>query len=307
MSQNGRHGCLCRNIRRSAMIGIAGWSLLILGNNSFEFFFGKIKNLGRQSFVRINISIQRGIPNIGSDILIIVVSTIGLDFVVRIDWNRLLLRSLTTFFVVACFSILFSMPFLSFDVSVSLANELCQNHVKSFVSAPCPCQMPKGCARYARQYQYFHPHQLSFPSLQLSGWIVDRKHSPRPSFFVSVPGWRLEIIKTFLQMYNQWQFAGVVCFFVLYKIQRLGQNLVVYGKSLGGWRNVCVFYLWNGSRHAFHGLKVSLAHLVKVSLGLFRAALDFAGLWFGTVPLAEALRFDNGVASLDPAVPAFVF
>jgi len=52
---------------------------------------------------------------------------------------------------------------------------------------------------------------------------------------------------------------------------------------------------------------MGLAHLVKVSLGLFGTAFHLAGLGFGTVPLAEALGFDNAVASLDAAVSAFVF
>mmetsp|Transcript_22167 Transcript_22167/g.54868 ORF Transcript_22167/g.54868 Transcript_22167/m.54868 type:complete len:238 (+) Transcript_22167:324-1037(+) len=119
-SQNGRHGGLCRDIRR---IGIARWSLLVFRNHALEFFFRKIKNFGRQCFVGIDVSIQGWIPDIGSDVFVVVVVTTAVGFEFAVDGHGhfggnlapLLGRSLAVFF---------SVPFLSFDVSVSFANEL---------------------------------------------------------------------------------------------------------------------------------------------------------------------------------------
>ncbi len=108
-------------------------------------------------------------------------------------------------------------------------------------------------------------------------------------------------------MNNQGQLSCVIVGFVRDKTQAVRKNIVIDTKSLGGRGFFRLFHLWNGSCHSFHGLEMGLAHLVKVSLGLLGAALDLAGLWLGTVPLAEALRLDNAVAALDPAVPTFVF
>ncbi len=193
LSQNGRHGCLCNNVVRGSLGGsITRRSLLVFGNNSFEFLFGKIKNLCRQRLVRIDVSIQRWIPNIGTHILVVVM-VVRFQF----DGSRFLAGCLAAFFRLAG-SLFFSVPLFSFDVSVSLANELGQDHVKSLVPSPGPCQVPKGSSRNARQYQDFHPDQFSFPALQLGGRIVNRKHATGSSLFVAMPRRGLECIKAVL-------------------------------------------------------------------------------------------------------------
>lgn len=219
-------------------------------------------------------------------------------------------------------SILFSVPFLSFDVPVSFANKLGEDHVESLVSSPRPRKVPEGRSRHARQHQNFHPYQFSFPPLELGGGIVDRKHPPRPAFFVAVPRRGLECIKAVLEMDNEWEFprivgrigciVGIVIIVAVVgvaadKIETVRKNLVVDTESLRGRRDVRVGHLWNGSRHSFHGLEMGLAHLVEISLGLLGTAPHLARFGLGTVALAEALRLDDAVAALVSAVPAFVF
>ena len=108
-------------------------------------------------------------------------------------------------------------------------------------------------------------------------------------------------------MNNQRKLSGIIVVFVRDKIERVRKNGVVDAESLGGRGDVLVFHLWDRRRHSFHCLEVGLAHLVKVSLGLFGAALHLAGLGLGAMALAEALGLDDAVAALYPAVPAFVF
>jgi hypothetical protein len=318
---------------------------LVLGYDAFEFFFRKVKNFGCQGFVGVDISVQGGVPDIGSDILVVVVATAiatataivtEFDSVVLVVWictGRLSFcgGGFAPFFPVAIRSaivpdgfgiavvpsVLFSVPFLPFDVPVSFANKLGKDHVESLVSSPCPRKVPEGRSRHARQYQNFHPYQLSFPSLQLGGGVVDRKHPPGPAFFVAVPRRGLECIKAVLEMDNEWEFpcvvgrigiVGMVITIVAAdKIETVRKNLVVDTESLRGRRNIRVGHLWNGSRHSFHGLEMGLAHLVEISLGLLRASLHLAGFGLGTVALAEALRLDDAVAAFFAAVPAFVF
>lgn len=52
---------------------------------------------------------------------------------------------------------------------------------------------------------------------------------------------------------------------------------------------------------------MGFAHLVKISLCLFGASFDLAGLGLCPVTLTESLGLDDAVASGDFAVPAFVF
>ena len=212
--------------------------IFVPGHYFLEFFFCKIKNLRCQGFVRVDVSVQRRIPHIGSDIFVAVVVVVSVAIIVFaatfprftigvcFELGRLFLggsTGLATFLLgttigtrivpVILVAILFLDSFLSFDVAVSFTNELCQHHVKSLVSSPGSGQVPKGSPGNAREHQYFHPNQLSLPALELGGGVVDGKHSPCPAFFVSMPSRRFERIKTVLEMCNQWEFPlGFVWF-----------------------------------------------------------------------------------------------
>lgn len=208
--------------------------------------------------------------------------------------------------------VLFSVSFLSFDVSVSFANKLGEYHMESLVSSPRSRKVSEGRSRHARQHQYFHPYQFSLPPLELGGGVVDRKHSPRPAFFVSVPRRRLECIEPMFEVYNEWKFPRIGCIrivvaVVVDKVETVRKNLVVDTESLRGRRYVRVCHLWNRGRHSFHGFKMGLAHLVEISLGLLRTAIHLARFWLCTVSLTETLRLDDAIAACFPAVPAFVF
>ena len=52
---------------------------------------------------------------------------------------------------------------------------------------------------------------------------------------------------------------------------------------------------------------MGLAHLVKIPLSLFSAALNLTRFWFRTMSLTEALRLNYAIAAFHPAVPPFMF
>ena len=99
------------------------------GCSTMKFLFGEIKNFCCQSFIGIDIAVLAGIPNVRSN-----VSNLS-SFRY---WQALQL---------APFGGLCTRPFrvdarspltlLAFDVSVSLADELGQYHMKALIAAPC--------------------------------------------------------------------------------------------------------------------------------------------------------------------------
>ena len=103
----------------------------------------------------------------------------------------------------------------------------------------------------------------------------------------------LEIVKPVLEVGNEWHYSSLSW----RKRNALGQNAIVHAKADGWWRNVALDDFGDGSLLSLHGFEVCLAHLVKVSLRLFGAARNLAGLGFGTVSLAEALRLDDSLTA----------
>lgn len=170
LSQNGSHGGLRLNVsvrRRQAhappggtrgyrciaiVLGLAAVFVFVFGNHAFEFFFRKVKNFGRQGFVRVHIPVQRRIPNVGSNIVVVVIvitiSVFGIACVVHLEGlfgGGLATSFLAVITVVIGFAVivvggfvlvLFFDSFFSFHVPVSFANKLGQDHVKSLVPSP---------------------------------------------------------------------------------------------------------------------------------------------------------------------------
>lgn len=102
---------------------------------------------------------------------------------------------------------LVAFAFLSLHVSVPLANELSQYHMKAFVASPGPGQMSKTNFWDSREDQNFHPHEFTLPTFQLCGRVLNRQQSSCFSFFVAVPSGGFSSVKSFRQMSHQGHFA----------------------------------------------------------------------------------------------------